>query len=56
MNDFTAILHATPPADPAAPVLVPGEIGFANMARQQRNGISIEKAVLALLEEHAARL
>ena len=55
MNDFIAILHATPPADPAAPVLVPGEIEFANMARQQKDGISIDKALLALLEEHAAR-
>jgi ureidoglycolate dehydrogenase (NAD+) len=55
MNDFIAILHATPPADPAVPVIVPGEIGFANMARQQRDGINIDKALLALLEEHAAR-
>jgi LDH2 family malate/lactate/ureidoglycolate dehydrogenase len=55
MKDFIAILHATPPTDPAVPVIVPGEIGFANMARQQREGISIERALLALLEEHGAR-
>ncbi len=52
MNDFIAILHSTPPADPTAPVIVPGEIGFANMARQQKGGISIERELLALLEEY----
>jgi ureidoglycolate dehydrogenase (NAD+) len=55
MNDFIAILHSTPPADPAAPVLVPGEIEFANMARQQRDGISIEVKLLAMLEGLAAK-
>ena len=55
MNDFIAILHSTPPSDLSSPVLVPGEIGFANMARQQKDAINIDKALLALLEGHAAR-
>lgn len=55
MADFAAILHGSPPADPARPVIVPGEIELANMARQQRDGIALDPAVLALLERHAAR-
>ena len=54
MNDFAAILHATPPADPAAPVLVPGEIELDKLARQRREGIAIDGAVLAMLERCAA--
>jgi len=55
MNDFAAILHATPPADPAVPVRVPGEIELDKMARQRREGIAIDGAVLAMLERYAAR-
>lgn len=55
MNDFAAILHATPPADPAVPVLVPGEIELGKMERQRREGIGIDDAVLAMLEKYAAR-
>lgn len=55
MNDFAAILHDSPPADPALPVLVPGEIELGKMARQRRAGISIDAKVLAWLEARAAR-
>jgi LDH2 family malate/lactate/ureidoglycolate dehydrogenase len=55
MRDFIAILHASPPADPAKPVLVPGEIEMRNMARQRRDGIAIEPALRAKLEAFAAR-
>jgi ureidoglycolate dehydrogenase (NAD+) len=55
MNDFIAVLHSTPRADPAAPVLVPGENEFANMTRHQRDGIAIEKKLLAMLEGLAAK-
>jgi LDH2 family malate/lactate/ureidoglycolate dehydrogenase len=56
MNDFAAILHATPPADPGAPVRVPGEIELGKMERQRREGIGIDDAVLAMLERYAARV
>jgi ureidoglycolate dehydrogenase (NAD+) len=54
MADFCGILHATPPADPDAPVLLPGEIELKNLARQRREGITIETAVLARMEAFAA--
>lgn len=54
MNDFAAILHDSPPADPAVPVLVPGEIELGKMAQQRRDGISIDAKVLAWLEARAA--
>src|SRR5450830_1827242 len=37
MNDFAAILHNSAPADPARPVLVPGEIELAKMERQRKD-------------------
>jgi len=54
MADFAAILHDSPPAEAGRPVIVPGEIELANMARQQRDGIVVDPAVLALLQRHAA--
>lgn len=53
MNDFAAILHDSPPADPSKPVLVPGEIELGKMARQRKDGISISAEVIALLQQHA---
>jgi LDH2 family malate/lactate/ureidoglycolate dehydrogenase len=55
MADFAAILHETPPTDPARPVLLPGEIEQDHMERQRRDGIDIDPAVLARLEALAAR-
>ena len=55
MNDFAAILHDSPPADPAAPVLLPGEIELGKMARQRRDGIAIDEKVLVWLEARAAK-
>lgn len=55
MADFCAILHSTPPADPGAPVLVPGEIELDKLARQRKEGIALEAGVLAMLEAYAAR-
>lgn len=52
MQDFSAILHASPAAEPGKPVIVPGEIELANMARQRAEGISFDPAVLALLKRH----
>jgi len=50
MNDFAAILHGTPAADPARPVLVPGERELDFLERQLRDGIDLDPAVLAKLK------
>lgn len=55
MRDFAAILHDSPPADPAQPVIVPGEIELGRMRRQQQNGIVIDDQTYALLQQHAAK-
>lgn len=55
MTDFAAILHGSPPADAAKPVLVPGEIELGRMAHQREHGIAIDASVLALLKQHAAK-
>jgi LDH2 family malate/lactate/ureidoglycolate dehydrogenase len=55
MNDFAEILHSTPPADPASPVLVPGEIEMRNLVRQRREGVAVDSEMLAKLEAYAAR-
>ncbi|MFC7738773.1 Ldh family oxidoreductase [Roseomonas sp. GCM10028921] len=39
--DFAAILHDTPPADPAAPVMLPGEREMASLARGRREGVRV---------------
>ena len=56
MQDFIAILHATPPADADRPVLVPGEIEMRKLARQRRDGITIDATLLAKLESFAKRI
>ena len=56
LADFCAILHSTRPADAGAPVLLPGETELKNMARQRREGISVDIAVLAKIEAFAARM
>lgn len=55
MADFAAILHGSPPADPARPVLLPGEIEMDRFERQKKEGIAIDAEVLAMLEKFAAR-
>jgi LDH2 family malate/lactate/ureidoglycolate dehydrogenase len=55
MRDFAAIIHATPPADPAAPVLLPGEIELGRLERHRRDGIALDPALVAKLEAFAAR-
>ena len=50
MNDFAAILHDTPAADPSKPVLVPGERELEALERQLRDGIDLDPAVLAKLK------
>lgn len=55
MQDFAAILHATPPADANAPVLVPGEIELDKLDRHRRDGIAIDATLRSKLEALAAR-
>lgn len=54
MRDFAAILHDSPPANPAQPVIVPGEIEMARMRRQQQEGIVVDAQTYELLQRHAA--
>jgi LDH2 family malate/lactate/ureidoglycolate dehydrogenase len=54
MNDFAAILHESPAAEAAKPVLVPGEIELAKMKDQREHGILMPSDVMALLRTHAA--
>jgi LDH2 family malate/lactate/ureidoglycolate dehydrogenase len=55
MQDFASILHDSPPVNPQQKVIVPGEIELQKMARQRREGIELDAATLALLQQHAVR-
>lgn len=43
MNDFKSILRGTPPADPAAPVMLPGDREMAAYHRQKIAGVSVAR-------------
>ncbi|MFZ3322274.1 MAG: Ldh family oxidoreductase [Usitatibacter sp.] len=51
--DFAAIVHDTVPADPATPVRLPGESEMRHLGRQQRDGMDVDPAVIAMLEAYA---
>ncbi|MEV8398182.1 Ldh family oxidoreductase [Streptomyces niveus] len=53
MADFAGILHDTPPADPAAPVRLPGENELATHRRQSADGVEVASADIAALQELA---
>jgi LDH2 family malate/lactate/ureidoglycolate dehydrogenase len=55
MQDFASILHDSPSVNPQQKVIVPGEIELQKMARQRREGIELDAATLALLQQHAVR-
>ena len=55
MRDFADILHGSPAAEAGRPVIVPGEIELASMARQRAGGVQLDPAVLALLQRRAAQ-
>jgi LDH2 family malate/lactate/ureidoglycolate dehydrogenase len=55
MRDFAAILHDSPPADPAQQVIVPGEIELGKMRRHRRDGITLDATTYNLLQQYAAR-
>jgi ureidoglycolate dehydrogenase (NAD+) len=50
MRDFCAILRSTPPADPARPVLVPGDIEIEKLERHRREGVALETGLEEKLE------
>ena len=54
MADFDAIVHGTPRADPAVPVLLPGEIELDRLERHRREGVAMDPALVARLEALAA--
>jgi ureidoglycolate dehydrogenase (NAD+) len=56
VEDFAGIVHGTPRADPAQAVRLPGEIEMERLARHRREGIEIDREVLAKLETLASRL
>ncbi|MGJ3260486.1 MAG: Ldh family oxidoreductase [Rhodospirillales bacterium] len=47
MGEFQSIIRGTPPADPARPVLMPGELEQTAMAAARRDGIEINDKLLA---------
>ncbi len=49
MADFRGVLKETPAADPAQPVLLPGEIEMARYHRQRATGVAVDAADLASL-------
>ena len=55
MRDFAEILHGSPAAEEGKPVIVPGEIELRNMKRQRAEGVRLDPAVLALLQQRAVQ-
>ncbi|CAB3650029.1 putative oxidoreductase YjmC [Paraburkholderia sediminicola] len=53
MADYAAILHGSKPANPDAPVIVPGQIELGQLERQTAAGIDIGAAQLAMLQAAA---
>jgi LDH2 family malate/lactate/ureidoglycolate dehydrogenase len=53
MTDFADIVHGTPPADPASPVRLPGDLELARYRAQVRDGVSLDGDSLSQLEELA---
>jgi LDH2 family malate/lactate/ureidoglycolate dehydrogenase len=55
LDDFAAILHDTPPADPEHPVRLPGEKELAKLHHHRAHGVAIESAIVQKLRAFAAR-
>jgi LDH2 family malate/lactate/ureidoglycolate dehydrogenase len=53
MADFAGIIHATPAADPARPVMLPGEREMHALHRQRAEGVRVSATDLAKLRELA---
>ena len=50
MDDFSGIIHATPAADPANPVRLPGEHEYALLRRTEAVGVQTQPQLIAQLE------
>ncbi|MCJ8203468.1 Ldh family oxidoreductase [Pseudomonas sp. RGM2987] len=55
MIDFAAILHQSPAVDSGSPVIVPGEIELRKMQRYLQEGVPVDPATKALLDQYASR-
>jgi len=55
LDDAIDVLHATPPIDPALPVLVPGDPERASRADRLANGIPLPSSLLEKIEAVCAR-
>ena len=55
MVDFARILHATPAADAASPVKLPGEIEMGKLARHRESGVALDEVLLERLRAVAVR-
>jgi LDH2 family malate/lactate/ureidoglycolate dehydrogenase len=53
MKDFALILTESPAADPAHPVIVPGELELVKLERQRKEGISLSSETLAIVKKYA---
>jgi uncharacterized oxidoreductase len=53
--EFARYLNATPPVDPARPVLYPGQIEHQRTGQRRRDGIDVEDATWAKLQALADR-
>lgn len=53
MKDFASILHGSEAADPARPVIVPGEIELGRLKRHRAEGLTLDATTLDLLHRHA---
>ncbi|MET1114656.1 MAG: hypothetical protein ABWY08_06815 [Comamonas sp.] len=53
MHDFAAILHASPAVEHDKPVIVPGEIGPRDLARQKAAGIALNAETFSMRQGRA---
>ncbi len=51
MTEFQSILHETPAADPANPVIAPGEREMKAYEKSRQNGVSVLRADLEAIEQ-----
>jgi LDH2 family malate/lactate/ureidoglycolate dehydrogenase len=49
LDQVIDVLHATPPVDPAQPVLVPGDPEAATRARRLKDGIPVPESLRTLI-------
>ena len=54
VEDFASILRSTPPADPAVPVMAPGDREMKAYHRAQREGVRVGTADLEALQKETA--